>query len=201
MLTCSNFYAKRSLDDYKDMFAGGDIKYTPQINEYEINPHLLFSPAFQERHAFEREKGIIPKCTYYPKIFLFSFTEGPWHSVLLQSFVFSFLISDTDYGILTPVTGRLEKRSGSPKMLSTLDELSKENDMSPHEILLKWAWDNLDSILVTSTSKPERAKAVTELLGEGRPKLQRAIYDKLEDAAKEDGYEGKQFYLHPHMEK
>lgn len=73
--------------------------------------------------------------------------------------------------------------------------------MSPHEILLKWAWDNLDSILVTSTSKPERAKSIASLLAEGKPKLQRNIYEQLEAAAKEDGYEGKQFYLHPHLNK
>lgn len=46
------------------MFAGGDMKHKPQINECEINPHLLFDPAFQERHAFEREQGITPKCKF-----------------------------------------------------------------------------------------------------------------------------------------
>lgn len=51
----------RTLDDYKDQFAAGDLKYKPQINEYEANPHLIASPSFQARRAFEREHGIIPK--------------------------------------------------------------------------------------------------------------------------------------------
>lgn len=106
-----------------------------------------------------------------------------------------------DYGVLTPVTGRLEKRSGSPKLISTLDQLSEETGLSPHEILLQWAWDNLDDILVTSTSKPERAKSLTQLFDDGKARLDRSVYDRLETAAKEDGHEGKQFYLHPHMEK
>lgn len=107
----------------------------------------------------------------------------------------------TDYGVLTPVTGRLSKRSGSPNLISTLNQLSQDTGLSPHEILLQWAWDNLDDILVTSTSKPERAKSLTKLLAAGRTKLDRSVYDRLEAAAKEDGSEGKQFYLHPHMDK
>lgn len=51
----------RTLDDYKDQFAAGDLKYKPQINEYEVNPHLVFSPDFKDRLAFEKEHGIIPK--------------------------------------------------------------------------------------------------------------------------------------------
>ncbi|KAJ4385980.1 hypothetical protein N0V93_008871 [Gnomoniopsis smithogilvyi] len=156
-----------TLDDYKDQFAAGDLKYKPQINEYEVNPHLVLSPSFKERLAFEKEHGIVPK----------------------------------HYGVLTPVTGRLSMRSGSPKLVSVLDELSQETSLSPHEILLRWAWENLESILVTSTSKPQRAKSLTKLLASGNVKLERSVYDRLEAAASEDGFEGKQFYLHAHMDK
>lgn len=82
-----------------------------------------------------------------------------------------------------------------------MDQLSRETGKSPHEILLKWAWDNFDGILVTSTSKPERAEALTRALAEGERKLERGVYERLEAAAKKDGYEGKQFYLHPHLNK
>lgn len=82
-----------------------------------------------------------------------------------------------------------------------LDQLSQETGLSPHEILLQWAWDSLDGILVTSTTKPQRAKSLTNLLGPGKTRLEKHVYDRLEAAANEDGFEGKQFYLHPHMEK
>lgn len=58
----SNF----TLDDYKEIFAADDLKHKPEINEYELNPHLLFDPSFQTRHAFELEKGIVPKRKYLP---------------------------------------------------------------------------------------------------------------------------------------
>lgn len=105
-----------------------------------------------------------------------------------------------DYGVLTPVTGRLSMRSSSPKLNEALDELSKETGFSPHEILLQWAWDELQGILVTSTSKPERARSITKLLADGKSSLERSVYVRLEAAAREDGYESKQFYLHPHMQ-
>lgn len=54
----SNF----TLEDLGDIFGADDLKHRPQVNEYEINPHLIFSPAFQARRAFELERGIIPKC-------------------------------------------------------------------------------------------------------------------------------------------
>lgn len=92
-------------------------------------------------------------------------------------------------------------RSGSPKLTSMLDILSQETSLSPHEILLKWAWDTFDGILVTSTSKPERAKSVARLLGSGKARMDKSVFDRLETAANEDGFEGKQFYLHAHMEK
>lgn len=106
-----------------------------------------------------------------------------------------------DYGVLTAVTGRLSSRSGSPKLISTLDELSQETGLTPHEILLQWAWDNLDDILVTSTSNSERAKSLTKLFSPKKTRLEKSVYDRLESAAEADGFEGKQFYLHPHMEK
>lgn len=53
----SNF----TLDDYKDIFEAGDLRHKPEVSEYELNPHLIFDPAFQARRAFELDHGIIPK--------------------------------------------------------------------------------------------------------------------------------------------
>lgn len=121
----------------------------------------------------------------------------------------SFTEKSIDYGVLTPVTNRLSKRSASPKLLATLDALSTETGLTPHEILLKWAWQlNMGggkAILTTSTSNAERAKKLVQLLGEkeeqGCDDLDKSVYARLEEAAREDGYEGKTFYLHPHMNK
>ncbi|PSR78085.1 NADP-dependent oxidoreductase domain-containing protein [Coniella lustricola] len=168
-----------TIDDYESQFAHNDIKHLPQVSEYELNPHLLFDPKFKARAAFEREHGIVPKY----------------------------------YGILTPVTDRLAKRSASPHLLATLDELSIETGLTPHEILLLWA-SQLDisgtsPIITTSTSNAERAKRLVQLLGDtnqddddsGKSGLDKSVYERLEHAAGQDGYEGKTFYLHPHMNK
>lgn len=56
----SNF----ALDDLKDLTDAGDLKHNPEINEYEINPHLLHDPKFQARREFESEHGIIAKREY-----------------------------------------------------------------------------------------------------------------------------------------
>lgn len=63
-LNLADKHPTRTLDDYKDQFAAGGLKYKPQINEYEVNPHLLASPSFQARLAFEHEYGIVPKREY-----------------------------------------------------------------------------------------------------------------------------------------
>jgi hypothetical protein len=36
-----------------------DLKYKPQINEYEMNPFLLFDPALRDRHFYEIEHGVV----------------------------------------------------------------------------------------------------------------------------------------------
>lgn len=183
------------MSDYKDQFASGDIKHKPQINEYEFNPHLLYDPAVRERHALELEHGIVGKrkCHKHPSL--------SRKAICLKEVSPLNPFCLIDYGVLTPVTERLSQRSLSPKLTSTLEQLAQETGLSTHEILLKWAWDTLGSILTTSTSKPERAKALTLLLSGAGPKIDRSVYDRLEAAAKEDGYEGKTYYLHAHMEK
>jgi hypothetical protein len=36
-----------------------DLKYKPQINEYELNPFLLFDPTLRDRHFYEIEHGVV----------------------------------------------------------------------------------------------------------------------------------------------
>lgn len=129
------------------------------------------------------------------------------------------------YGVLTPVTDRLSQRSASPNhLLSTLDELARESDdagrSSPHAILLRWAWDRFDdSMLVTSTSRPGRARELVKMFqapeGEGKQASHnlpragstpahggggRTIDSRLQSAAEKDGYLDKRFYMHPHLD-
>lgn len=36
-----------------------DLKHKPQINEYEMNPFLLFDPVLRHRHYYESSHGVI----------------------------------------------------------------------------------------------------------------------------------------------
>lgn len=81
--------------------------------------------------------------------------------------------------------------------------LAKETGLTEHELLLRWAFDShgAQNIVVTSTSKEERAaRLVQQLSGKAEP-LADDVFGRIEAAAKKDGYEGKMFYKHPHMNK
>ena len=60
-LTCDE--CQRTLADYRDIMEASDLKYPPQLNEYEFNPFLLFDPKFQELRAFEQKHGIVAMST------------------------------------------------------------------------------------------------------------------------------------------
>lgn len=82
---------------------------------------------------------------------------------------------------------------------AALAELAQQTGLEEGEVILKWAHDTLSGIIVTSTSKAERAQKLMHVLGDPGQSLQKQQYDLLEAAAKEDGYEGKVFYKHAHM--
>lgn len=106
------------------------------------------------------------------------------------------------YGLLTPVTGRQGPES-CPALCQELGVLAKETGLTEHELLLRWAFDShgAQNIVVTSTSKEERAaRLVQQLSGKAEP-LADDVFGRIEAAAKKDGYEGKMFYKHPHMNK
>ncbi|KAF2767996.1 Aldo/keto reductase [Teratosphaeria nubilosa] len=49
-----------TLEDYHDIMEAEDLKYPPQLNEYEFNPFLLSDLKLQELRAYEHKHGIVP---------------------------------------------------------------------------------------------------------------------------------------------
>jgi diketogulonate reductase-like aldo/keto reductase len=160
-----------------------DLKHKPQVNEWEFNPFLLFDPGFRELHFFELEHDIVNMSK----------------SQVIVHVKFVLMSVWPDYGLLTAASGRIPADQ-SRNMDARLKSLSAEVGLSPSELLLRWAYDGPCRILVTSTSKAERATSLLELLSEDRDKLPDHVSKEIEEAAKSDGYEGKVFYRHPHME-
>lgn len=106
----------------------------------------------------------------------------------------------TDYGLLTSISGKIPPEQ-TANLQAKLQSLSAETGLSPSELLLRWAYDGPCRILVTSTSKAERAASLIGLLAQQRPELPKHVAKEIEEAAEADGFEGKIFYSHPHMEQ
>jgi hypothetical protein len=110
------------------------------------------------------------------------------------------LITSSDYGFLSILSGKLP-RDRAPALLKELELLSNETNLTQAELLLSWAYDCLHGIVISSSSREERLEGLAKLfLGDDKVALERSIYDRIEKAAKEDGYEGKTFYKHGHMD-
>lgn len=105
-----------------------------------------------------------------------------------------------DYGFLTAISGRLPAASDSA-LVKCLEEQSRQSGLSQGELLLSWAYYRLGGIVVTSSSKAERAAKVFELLSSSEAPVANRVFESIERAAEKDGPEGKIFYGHPHMEK
>lgn len=106
----------------------------------------------------------------------------------------------TDYGVLTAISGRLPDAS-STALSQTLERLSQQTKLSTADLLLSWAYYRLGGIVVTSSSKAERLESTFQLLSARQGSVGNEVFDEIESAAERDGYGGKVFYGHPHMEK
>jgi len=107
---------------------------------------------------------------------------------------------DSDYGVLTVLNGKLPTATTSA-LLETLKAQSKTTGLSSAELLLSWANDRLDGVVVSSTSRSDRAvETVALFLSDHPTRLADGVYDQIEQAAARDGFEGKVFYKHRHME-
>lgn len=104
-----------------------------------------------------------------------------------------------DYGVLTVVSNVLTEEKPA-HLTAELRSRSAETGLSDAELLLSWAYYRLKGIVVTSTSKEERAVRLINLFSAGQPDTLEAAFDGIEQAAKADGYAGKVFYTHPHMD-
>jgi aryl-alcohol dehydrogenase-like predicted oxidoreductase len=105
-----------------------------------------------------------------------------------------------DYGFLT-VISNVQTKEKPANLTETLRLCSEKTALSDAELLLLWAYNRLGGIVVTSTSKVERAERLISLVSTKKPDTLEAAFDAIEQAAKADGYAGKVFYPHPHMNK
>ncbi|KAK2734140.1 hypothetical protein CKAH01_08184 [Colletotrichum kahawae] len=88
------------------------------------------------------------------------------------------------------ISGRLPTEN-SAALLQKLEEQSKHTRMSTADLLLSWAYYRLGGIVVTSTSKADRAKKTFELLSAEEAPLKGLIYEEIEKAAALDGPEAR----------
>ncbi|KXT08513.1 hypothetical protein AC579_9222 [Pseudocercospora musae] len=108
-----------------------------------------------------------------------------------------------NYGFLTVLTGKLSSVQDT-QLVRFLRKTSEETGFSSAEILLSWAYYQLghgSNIVVSSSSNAERAKRMVQLLSNEESLVPAKILKQVEEAAQNDGFEGKTFYGHPHMEK
>ncbi|CAN9282795.1 unnamed protein product [Alternaria alternata] len=155
-----------TLADYEDLMAAPDIKYKPQINEYEMNPFLLSDPKLRDLSSYEMKHGIV----------------------------------HMNYGFLSILSGKLP-HDGAPALLKESRLLSNETNLTETELLLAWAYDRLHGIVISSSSQEHRLAGLAKLFLENdQVSLEQSVYDRIEKAASEDGYEGKTFYKHGHMD-
>lgn len=56
--------------DYADIIDAPDLKYKPQVNEYEFNPFLLQDPTFRKLRSHEAEHGIVNMSTVFGAFFM-----------------------------------------------------------------------------------------------------------------------------------
>ncbi|KAK1511445.1 hypothetical protein CABS01_07403 [Colletotrichum abscissum] len=86
------------------------------------------------------------------------------------------------------VSGRLPTED-STALLQKLEEQSKQTRLSTADLLLSWAYYRLGGIVVTSTSKADRAKKTFALLSAKQAPVNGQIYEEIEKAATLDGPE------------
>lgn len=98
-----------------------------------------------------------------------------------------------------------------------LEALSEKTGLTESQLLLRWALDCTQGVIVTSTSKKSRAEDAVKVLDIAP--LEASIRNTIEQAALEDGYSeqrvsarllrvtpsylssASQCYTHPHMQK
>lgn len=105
-----------------------------------------------------------------------------------------------DYGVLSALNGKISPGSSS-NLSQVLERQSKSTNLTAAELLLSWAFDRLDGIVVSSTSREDRARQLANLFVSGAAAAPPdTVYAELEKAAVQDGYADKRFYKHGHME-
>ncbi|KAF9871030.1 cytochrome P450 [Colletotrichum karsti] len=105
----------------------------------------------------------------------------------LHDFEVKHNIVPMNYGVLTVISGRLPTEN-STALLQKLEEQSKQTKLPAADLLLSWAYYRPDAgIVVTSTSKADRARKTFELLSAEESPVNSQIYEEIEKAAELDG--------------
>lgn len=173
------------MEDLHDIFDAKDLKHPPRIHEYEFNPFLLHDPKFQELRKYEVEQGVVPMRM----------------SILRNHDPVQLTDRTLDYGILTAISGRLPSSDNSA-LVKVLDEQAIRTGISTGDLLLAWAYFCLGGFVVTTSTRAERlATSFGLLAASSEAPVGRNVFNAIEQAAADDGFGGKVFYEHPHMEK
>jgi hypothetical protein len=87
-------------------------------------------------------------------------------------------------------------------LVKVLEEQATRTGISTGDLLLAWAYFCLGEIVVTTSTRAERLATTFGLLDAApEPRVGKDVFGAIEQAAADDGFEGKVFYGHPHMEK
>jgi diketogulonate reductase-like aldo/keto reductase len=88
---------------------------------------------------------------------------------------------------LTSLSGRAPAEK-TVNLREALKHLSKSTGLTESQLILRWAFDRTNGVVVTSTSKMQRAQDAMDVLT-GK-QLEEDDLRTIEEAALKDGYEG-----------
>lgn len=91
------------------------------------------------------------------------------------------------FGCLTSLSGRAPAEK-TVNLREALKHLSKSTGLTESQLILRWAFDRTNGVVVTSTSKMQRAQDAMDVLT-GK-QLEEDDLRTIEEAALKDGYEG-----------
>lgn len=96
------------------------------------------------------------------------------------------------FGCLTSLSGKAPAQK-TVHLREALETLSQKTGLTESQLLLRWALDCTKGIVVTSTSKRQRAQEAINVLD--LAPLASSTRDKIEQAALQDGYEDQRVSL------
>lgn len=96
------------------------------------------------------------------------------------------IVATIVFGCLTALSGRAPAEK-TMHLRACLAEQEKKTGLTQSQLILRWAYDRTGGIVVTSTSKSDRAREAIEVIG-SQP-LDASVMMAMEEAARADGSE------------